>query len=108
MTRSERLARIQRRFGEFGQEYAALPLYGAIAQAVATDDETAGLLLGAAPGQARPVLWLAALHDLVLRRPELPRLAGMPASSVATRSPRVTRGPTSGPRCSTIGTSSRG
>jgi hypothetical protein len=72
MTRSERLARIQRRFGEFGQEYAALPLYGAIAQAVATDDDTAGLLLGAAPGQARPVLWLAALHDLVLRRPELP------------------------------------
>jgi hypothetical protein len=72
MTRSERLSRIQRRFAEFGQEYAALPLYGAIAQAVARDDETAGLLLGAAPGQARPVLWLAALHDLVLRRPELP------------------------------------
>ncbi|HET7799781.1 MAG TPA: DUF2332 domain-containing protein [Humibacillus xanthopallidus] len=69
---SERLARIQRRFAEFGQEYAALPLYGAVARAVAGDAEAASLLLVARPGQARPVLWLAALHDLVLRHPDLP------------------------------------
>ncbi|GAA2166304.1 hypothetical protein FHX52_1027 [Humibacillus xanthopallidus] len=69
---SERLARIQRRFAEFGQEYAALPLYGAVARAVADDAEAASLLLVARPGQARPVLWFAALHDLVLRHPDLP------------------------------------
>lgn len=69
---SERLARIQRRFAEFGQEYAALPLYGAVARAVAGDAEAASLLLVARPGQARPVLWFAALHDLVLRHPEVP------------------------------------
>ena len=72
MTHSERLGRIQRRFAEFAAEYAALPLYGAIAREVARDEETARLLLGARPGQARPVLWLAALHDLVLRRPDVP------------------------------------
>ena len=72
MTGSERLARIQRRFAEFAEEYAALPLYGAISREVAQDEETARLLLGARPGQARPVLWLAALHDLVLRRPDVP------------------------------------
>lgn len=72
MSRAERLDRIQRRFGEFAEEYAALPLYGVLAREVARDDETAALLLDAGPGQARPVLWFAALHDLVLRRPELP------------------------------------
>ena len=72
MTTIERLARIQRRFGEFAEEYAALPLYSAIARQVARDEETARLLLRARPGQARPVLWLAALHDLVLRRPDVP------------------------------------
>jgi hypothetical protein len=49
-----------------------LPLYHALAERVADDEETAALLLAAATGQARPVLWFAALHDLVLRRPELP------------------------------------
>jgi hypothetical protein len=72
MTSTERLGRIQRRFAEFAQEYAALPLYGAIAKEVAADAEAASLLLVARPGQARPVLWLAALHDLVLRRPDVP------------------------------------
>ena len=65
-----RLARIQRRFGEFATEYAALPLYSTISSHVARDEETASLLLAARSGQARPVLWLAALHDLVLRQPD--------------------------------------
>ncbi|MFM6850778.1 MAG: DUF2332 domain-containing protein [Terrabacter sp.] len=68
----ERLARIQRRFSEFATEYATLPLYSSICRHVAGDSDLASLLLAARPGQARPVLWLAALHDLVLRRPDLP------------------------------------
>ena len=69
---AERLAHVQRRFREFGAEYAALPLYGSVSRRVAEDAETAGLLVSARPGQARPVLWFAALHDLVLRRPDVP------------------------------------
>jgi len=65
-----RLARIQRRFGEFAAEYAALPLYASLCRHLAADEELAGLLLAAKPGQARPVLWLAAVHELVLRHPE--------------------------------------
>lgn len=70
--REERLSTIRRRFGEFAREYAALPLYGALTSRLAHDDEAASLLLVAQPGQDRPVLWLAALHDLVLREPGLP------------------------------------
>lgn len=62
-----RLDRIQRRFGEFAAEYAALPLYAALCRELARDDEAAALLVAARPGQARPVLWLAAVHDLVLK-----------------------------------------
>ena len=65
-----RLARIQRRFVEFAAEYAALPLYAALCRELARDDEAAALLLAARPGQARPVLWLAAVHELVLRNPD--------------------------------------
>ncbi len=68
----ERLAHVQRRFREFGAEYASLPLYGSVSRRVAEDPETAALLVSARPGQARPVLWFAALHDLVLRRPDVP------------------------------------
>ncbi|GAA2743437.1 DUF2332 domain-containing protein [Terrabacter aerolatus] len=67
-----RLERIRRRFHEFGTEYAALPLYGTVSRRVAEDPEVAALLVSAQPGQARPVLWFAALHDLVLRRSDLP------------------------------------
>jgi hypothetical protein len=69
---ADRLERIRRRFREFGTEYAALPLYSAVSLHVADDPATARILLDAQPGQARPVLWLAALHDLVLRSPDLP------------------------------------
>ena len=79
-----RLTRIQRRFGEFATERAALPLYSTICRHVALDAETASLLLAARPGQARPVLWLAALHDLVLRNPDLPAAQWYPSVSGAS------------------------
>lgn len=68
----ERLDVIRSRFADFATEYADLPVYAAVTRAVSEDAEAAALLLDAAPGQARPVLWLAALHDLVLRRPDVP------------------------------------
>jgi len=66
------LATIQRRFADFAATYAELPLYSKVSRAVSTDDVCADLLRAASPGQDRPVLWFAALHDLVIRRPELP------------------------------------
>jgi hypothetical protein len=71
-TESSRLARIQRRFAEFAAAASDLPLYRALAEEAARDEQVSSLLLAAAPGQARPVLWFAALHDLVLLHPELP------------------------------------
>lgn len=52
---------------DFAATYPSLPLYRAICTAAAEDVEVAALLLTARPGQDRPVLLLAALHDLVLR-----------------------------------------
>ena len=66
------LATLQRRFAEFAASYAELPIYSAVCRGVATDSHCAALLQEAAPGQDRPVLWLAAVHDLVLRRPDVP------------------------------------
>ncbi|MEP6651224.1 MAG: DUF2332 domain-containing protein [Lapillicoccus sp.] len=65
------LATLQGRFADFATSYAELPLYSAVCRAVASDP-SAALLQAAAPGQDRPVLWLAAIHDLVLREPDLP------------------------------------
>ncbi|MEO5743333.1 MAG: DUF2332 domain-containing protein [Terracoccus sp.] len=65
------LARVRAMFAEFATSHSDLTLYSAICRGVATDAEAASLLLAAAPGQQRPVLWLAALHDLVLRRPDV-------------------------------------
>ncbi len=62
-----RLATIVRRFGQFAAAYPDLRLYRAICEGAARDREVAELLLAASPGQERPVLLLAALHDLVLR-----------------------------------------
>lgn len=76
---SSPLQQVQRRFREFATQYADLPLYGAICAQVAQDDETASLLRAAAPGQDRPVLWLAALHELVLRQPDLPAARWFPS-----------------------------
>lgn len=63
---------LRRRFAKFATSIEDLPLYRAIALGCAGDPEVAGLLGAARAGQDRPVLLLAAVHDLVLRRPELP------------------------------------
>ena len=84
---AERLARIKRRFAEFAAEYAALPLYSGICRHLADDGDLASLLLAARPGQARPVLWLAALHDLVLRRPDAAAAQWYPSVVGPVRAP---------------------
>lgn len=67
------MAVIRERLAAFARETASdLPLYRAICEGAVDDEEVASLLCAAAPGQARPVLLLAALHDLVLRRPDVP------------------------------------
>ncbi|MDN5794581.1 MAG: DUF2332 domain-containing protein [Intrasporangium sp.] len=76
---AEDLAEVRRSFARFAEEYANLPLYRAICLGMADDPEPAALLLHAQPGQARPVLFLAALHDLVLRRPDLPAARWYPS-----------------------------
>lgn len=68
---TETLAQVQAAFLEFADVYPHLPLYRSICAGCADDDQVASLLLAAQPGQRRPVLFLAALHDLVLRRPDL-------------------------------------
>ncbi|HET7398337.1 MAG TPA: DUF2332 domain-containing protein, partial [Intrasporangium sp.] len=70
---------MQEHFARFAHEYDDLPLYRAICLGVANDCETASLLLRAQPGQRRPVLWLAAVHDLVLRRPDVPAARWYPS-----------------------------
>lgn len=65
------LARVKARFAEFAAAFPDLRLYHRLAGAIADDDEVAALLLAARPGQRRPVLLLAALHELVLRRPDV-------------------------------------
>lgn len=61
---------IQDRFRRYATSFPELPLYGRLALGCAQDPEIAGLLLAAQPGQQRPVLLFAAVHDLVLRHPE--------------------------------------
>lgn len=81
---ADRLRRIRRRFSEFATEYAALPLYATVCREVARDEATASLLLAARPGQARPVLFLAALHELVLRRPDVAAAQWFPSVTGAS------------------------
>ncbi|HEX7131483.1 MAG TPA: DUF2332 domain-containing protein [Iamia sp.] len=57
------------RLREFAATYPHLPLYSRICSEAAADPEVISLLEAAQPGQERPVLLLAALHDLVLRTP---------------------------------------
>lgn len=63
---------VRRFFAEFARDYPDLPLYAHLTSAMSADADLARMLLVARPGQARPVLFLAALHDLVLRRPDVP------------------------------------
>lgn len=62
---------IRRRFAQFEESFPDLELYGRLAAGCAADPGVASLLSAAQPGQQRPVLLFAAVHDLVLRRPDL-------------------------------------
>lgn len=73
------LAAVQAMFTRFAETYPDLRLYRAICEGAAADDEVAAIVLAARPGQVRPVLLLAALHDLVLRRPDLPAARWYPS-----------------------------
>jgi hypothetical protein len=53
-------------------ESPPLPFYAALCEGIADDVELVGLVAGAAPGQWRPNLLLAALHDQVLLHPDEP------------------------------------
>ncbi|NHN55447.1 DUF2332 domain-containing protein [Calidifontibacter sp. DB0510] len=82
---SDRLDRVRRYFLEFAAGHD-LPLYAAICRGAADDPDVLGLMSSAQPGQARPVLFLAAVHDLVLRNPDLPAAQWFP--SVAATPPQ--------------------
>lgn len=58
-------------FEQFAASFPDLALYHRFAVGCAQDNEIVSMLACARPGQARPVLLFAAVHDLVLRRPEL-------------------------------------
>lgn len=77
------IADVKRHLLQFAQTYPELPLYRRICEAAAQDDEVAGLLLAARPGQARPVLLLAALHDHVLAHPDEPAARWYPSVNPA-------------------------
>lgn len=83
----ETVDEVRRHAAEFAHEIRELPLYSRLAQALADDAEVASLLLSARPGQARPVLLLAALHDLVLEQPHLPAAQWYPSVTGATTAP---------------------
>jgi hypothetical protein len=63
---------VQGHFEAFTRAVVHLPLYRRLSEGISGDPEVRDLLLAARPGQARPVLLLAAVHDLLLRNPELP------------------------------------
>lgn len=63
------LATITGQFERFAGKYRDLRLYRRLAHCAAGDPEVAGLLLSAAPGQQRPVLLFASVHDFILRHP---------------------------------------
>ena len=62
---TERLAALFRHFANV--ECPEEPLYEALCRSVAEDPALLDLLSGAIPEQQRPNLWLAAVHDLLLR-----------------------------------------
>lgn len=66
-------------------EGARIPTYARLCRVIAAHPELYELLLEAPTGERLPVLLLAALHDLVLRRPDLPLAAWYP--SVTGRDP---------------------
>jgi hypothetical protein len=66
------LSAVKEGLERFAAGFTHLPLYHRICRAAAQDDEVASVLTHARPGQARAVLLLAAIHDLVLSHPDLP------------------------------------
>lgn len=70
---------VQRHFEAFTRAVAHLPLYHRLSEGISGDPEVRDLLVAARPGQARPVLLLAAVHDLLLRHPELPAARWYPS-----------------------------
>ncbi len=66
---------IRELFAQFAATFEDLPLYGRLAEGCATDPEVAAILTAAQPGQQRPVLLFAAVHDQILREPDLPLAA---------------------------------
>lgn len=73
---SERVATLEEAAAAFetfaAAEGARIPVYARLCRTIAADPGLHGLLLSAPTGQRLPVLLLAALHDVVLRHPELP------------------------------------
>ena len=67
------MAEVQEHFGRFAAGHGHLGLYARISRGVAGDAQCAELLLHARPGQARPVLWLAAILMLLALRVAVPR-----------------------------------
>lgn len=63
---------IQRRFREFAAAHPEVPTYASLATRMADDERAVSILRHAAPGQARPVLLLSALHLLSMKHPDLP------------------------------------
>lgn len=57
---------------DFATMHSEVPIYARIVAGMADDDDAIALLCSAAPGQARPVLLLAALHELTMLQPDTP------------------------------------
>ena len=71
VSEQEELDQLAQRFLTLaGAEFQSLPLYDALARGMAIRPDLLRHLLAARPGQRRPNLMLAALHDLALRNPE--------------------------------------
>lgn len=83
----ETVDEVRRHAAEFARENVDLPLYSRLANGLADDEPVASLLLSARAGQARPVLLLAALHDLVLQHPDLPAARWYPSVTGAAVAP---------------------
>jgi hypothetical protein len=79
----DRRAEIARRYHEFAIDCRAngLPLYAALSDAVVERPELLDLTDGAARGQARPVLLLAAVQRLLFEAPEDPLIEWYPSLS---------------------------
>jgi hypothetical protein len=80
---AERVATVEQAAAAFrtfaAAEGDAVPMYARLCEVIADDAELSGLLLHAPSGQRLPVLLLAALHDLVLRRPDIELAAWYPS-----------------------------